>query len=126
MFITSSGDTMKKSNKTPLFLAVGGTLLSGLASTGVQAESFSSIDADPFKISELSGGYMQTAKAEEGSKAKEGSCGEGKCGGAMAKGSEEKTAEGKCAGNKPMPKAKSADKDAEGKCGEGKCGEGSM
>ena len=114
---------MKKSNKTPLALAVGGTLLSGLASTTAQADTFSEIDANPFKVAELTNGYMQTAKAEEGStKMKEASCGEGKCGGAMAKGSEEKTAEGKCAGDKPMPKAKTADKDSEGKCGEGKCG----
>jgi uncharacterized low-complexity protein len=113
---------MKKSNKTPLALAIGGTLLSGLASTAVQAETFSTVNADPFKISELSAGYMQTAEAEKGEKKVEGSCGEGKCGGAMAKGSEEKTAEGKCAGDKPMPAAKKADKDSEGKCGEGKCG----
>ena len=111
---------MKKSNKTSLALAVGGTLLSSLASTSVQADSLSTIDADPFKLTELSDGYMQTVEAEKGSKAKEGSCGEGKCGGAMSKGSEEKTAEGKCAGDKPMPEAKKEDK--EGKCGEGKCG----
>ena len=38
---------MKKSNKAPLAIAVGSTLLSGLASTPVQAESNSAIDAKP-------------------------------------------------------------------------------
>jgi uncharacterized low-complexity protein len=116
---------MKKTNKTPLAIAVGGTLLSGLASTTVSAESNSSIDANPFEISELSSGYMLTAKSDSDKKGsknmKDGSCGEGKCGSSMMKGSEEKTAEGKCAGDKPMPSMK---KGAEGKCGEGKCGEG--
>jgi len=117
---------MKSSNKTPLALAVGSTLVSGLAATAVQADSLTNIDANPFELAELTTGYMQTAKSdtsEDGSmKMKDGSCGEGKCGGAMAKGSEEKTAEGKCAGNKPMPKMEKSDKGMEGKCGEGKCG----
>jgi len=118
---------MKSSNKTPLAIAVGSTLVSGLAATTAQADTFSNIDSNPFELTELSTGYMQTAQSdasEDGSmKMKDGSCGEGKCGGAMAKGSEEKTAEGKCAGNKPMPKKmKKTDKDMEGKCGEGKCG----
>ena len=112
---------MKKSNKTPLALAIGGTLVSGLTSTAIQADTFSEIDANPFALTELSAGYMQTAEADsekDGSmKMKDGSCGEGKCGGAMAKGSEEKTAEGKCAGNKPMPKMDKSDKNTEGKCG---------
>mgnify|MGYP000187924399 CR=1 FL=1 len=114
---------MKSSNKTPLAIAVGSTLVSGLAATAVQADSLTNINANPFELTELSTGYMQTAKSEDGSmKMKDGACGEGKCGGAMAKGSEEKTAEGKCAGNKPMPKMKKTDKNMEGKCGEGKCG----
>lgn len=115
---------MKKSNKTPLAIAVGSTLLSGLTSTAVQADTDFAIDANPFQISELSTGYMQTAKADSektgSKKMKDGSCGEGGCGAAMMKGSEEKTAEGNCAGNKPMPSEKKSDK--EGKCGEGKCG----
>ncbi len=118
---------MKKSYKKPLAIAVSSTLLSGLASTAVQAESNSAIDANPFEISELSTGYMLTAKSdleEKGSKKmKDGSCGEGKCGSSLMKGSEEKTAEGKCAGDKPMPSMKkSGEKGAEGKCGEGTCG----
>ncbi|MCF6202292.1 MAG: hypothetical protein L3J59_01280 [Methylococcaceae bacterium] len=113
---------MKKINKTPLAIAVGGTLLSSLASTAVLAGSNSSVDENPFEISELSSGYMLTAKSdsdEKGSKKmKDGSCGEGKCGSSMMKGSEEKTAEGKCAGDKPMPSMKkSGKKDTEGKCG---------
>lgn len=115
---------MKKTNKTPLAIAVGSTLLSSLATTAL-AENNSSIDSNPFEISELSTGYMLTAKSdsdEKDSKMKDGSCGEGKCGSSMMKGSEEKTAEGKCAGDKPMPSMKKSDKSAEGKCGEGKCG----
>jgi uncharacterized low-complexity protein len=120
---------MKLSNKTPIALAVGSTLVSGLTSTAIQADTLSGLDANPFIINELSAGYMQTAEAgteggsEESTKMKNGSCGEGKCGGAMAQGSEEKTTEGACAGNKPMPK--STEKNKEAKCGEGKCG-GSM
>ncbi len=117
---------MKKSNKTPLAIAIGSTLVSGLTVTAVQAETTLPIDENPFTMTELSAGYMQTAKKDSGSeKMKDGSCGEGKCGGAMQKGSEEKTAEGNCAGNKPMPKASKSGKNKEGKCGEGKCG-GSM
>ena len=117
---------MKKSNKTPLALAIGGTLVSGLTSTAIQADTLSELDANPFALNELSTGYMQTAEADSdkdgATKMKDGSCGEGKCGGAMAKCSEEKTAEGKCAGNKPMPKMDKNDKNMEGKSGEGKCG----
>jgi len=116
---------MKKSNKSPLAIAIGSTLVSGLASTAIQAETTLNIGENPFSMTELSTGYMQTAKSDGDSgsdKMKGGSCGEGKCGGAMQKGSEEKTAEGKCAGNKPMPKQKSSDKNTEAKCGEGKCG----
>jgi len=115
---------MKKSNKAPLAIAIGSTLVSGLTSTAIQADSTLNTDENPFTMSELSSGYMQTAKADDAGsdKMKDGSCGEGKCGGAMQKGSEEKTAEGKCAGNKPMPKASKTGKDMEGKCGEGKCG----
>ncbi len=121
---------MAKLKKTPLaIMTAAGTLLTGLASVNVQAETTLTIDSNPFKISELSAGYMQTAVTDampEGKqKLKDGSCGEGKCGSSRMKGSEEKTAEGKCAGNKPMPKS-DPEKAAEGKCGEGKCGGGSM
>jgi uncharacterized low-complexity protein len=119
---------MKKTKQSPLLLAMGTTLVSGLSITAVQAEN-----ANPFVMTELSDGYLQLAKAdtkdekttkkeEKGSgKMKTGACGEGKCGGKTMKGGEEKTAEGNCAGNKPIPKT---DKASEGKCGEGKCGEG--
>ncbi|MEE9337404.1 MAG: hypothetical protein V3U87_04930 [Methylococcaceae bacterium] len=113
---------MKKINKTPLIIAVGGTIASSLTSTAIQAETQLGIEANPFEVFELSAGYMQIAKSDSEKagtkKMKDGSCGEGKCGTSM-KGSEEKTAEGKCAGDKPMPSAK---KGKEGKCGEGKCG----
>ncbi|NOQ35621.1 MAG: hypothetical protein GQ569_06965, partial [Methylococcaceae bacterium] len=114
---------MKKIQQTPLALAIGTTLLSGLATTA-QAETVDS-QSNPFAMTELSEGYMQLAAAEakeskkdkKSSKMKSGACGEGKCGGKMMKGGEEKTAEGNCAGNKPMPKT---EKKMEGKCGEGK------
>ena len=117
-----------KSNKTPLAFTIGGTLISGLAATSIQADTFSTMDSNPFEISELSSGYMRTAEvaADKDStmKKKEGSCGEGSCGSSMMKSSVAKTAEGSCAGNKPMPKAvvKKTEKSPEGKCGEGKCG----
>ncbi len=108
---------MNKSNKTPIAIAMGSTLFSGMAIANVQTDDLSGIDVNPFKIAELSSGYMQTAKADSEKKMKDGACGEGKCGAASMKGSEEKTAEGKCAGNKPMPKSKKSAKNKEGKCG---------
>jgi uncharacterized low-complexity protein len=111
---------MKKINKTPFAIAVGGTIVSSMTSTVIQAETQSGIETNPFEISELSTGYMQIAKSDSeksgSKKMKDGSCGEGKCGASM-KGSEEKTAEGKCAGDKPMPSAKKGMKGKEGKCG---------
>ncbi len=109
---------MKKTNKTPFAIAVGGTLISGLTSTAIQADVQTELDADPFALTELSTGYMQTAESDSDSDSnmkmmKDGSCGEGKCGGAMKKGMEEKTTEGKCAGNKPMPKADGTDNSSE-------------
>lgn len=116
---------MKRTNKTPLVIAVGGTIVSSLTSTSILAEIQPGIDANPFEIYELSSGYMQIAKSDSekagSKKMKDGSCGEGGCGSSM-KGSEEKTAEGKCAGDKPMPSMKKSMKGKEGKCGEGKCG----
>lgn len=109
---------MKKSNKT-LVLAIGSTLMTGLA--------VGSAHANPFAMTDLSSGYMQLATADAAvkkapeakcagdkpmtsPKTKEAKCGEGKCGDGM-----KKTADGKKA---DAPKA------AEAKCGEGKCGDG--
>jgi len=119
---------MTKSKK--IALAVGNTLICGLPVTSVSADILlETTHENPFQLTELSSGYLQTVKAgnEKGQmKMKSGSCGEGKCGSSMMMGSEEKTVEGKCAGNKPMPKANVAspkkDKMMEGQCGEGKCG----
>ena len=114
--------------KSPLMLAVGTTLFSGLTISAAQAEDVTNVDGvSPFAITDLSNGYMQLAEADKdkGSmKMKDGACGEGKCGASMMPaGALEKTSEGKCAGNKPMPNAKKTDmKGMEGKCGEGKCG----
>ena len=55
---------MKKTNRTPLVIAVGGTIVSGLTSTAIQAETQPALDANPFAVSELSTGYMQTAKTD--------------------------------------------------------------
>ena len=83
-----SNTTIKK----PLVAAIGVAIVGSLAATGSMAAD------NPFGLSELSGGYMQTAM-------------EGKCGG-------DKAMEGKCGGDM----AKKAVKTMEGKCGEGKCG----
>lgn len=110
---------MKKSNQT-LVLAIGSTLMTGLAVGSAQA--------NPFAMTDLSNGYMQVAAADTGAKkapeakcagdkpmtapkTTEAKCGEGKCGDGMKK----PAADGKKA---PAPKA------AEAKCGEGKCGDG--
>jgi uncharacterized low-complexity protein len=114
--------------KSPLAIAVGTTLVSGLTATTVMAEDSASVASSPFAMTELTDGYMQVAqayKAKGAMKMKDGACGEGKCGASMMpKGALEKTSEGKCAGNKPMPNAKKGSKAMamEGKCGEGKCG----
>ncbi len=112
---------MKNTQKTPLAIAIGTTLLSGLAATAVQAET----QTNPFAMTDLDSGYMQLAAADskdDSSKVKDGSCGEGKCGGKMMEeGAAEKMVEGACAGNKPMP---TEEKGTEAKCGEAKCGEG--
>lgn len=93
---------MKKINKTPLALAMGASLLPSLAINIAHAET------NPFALSELSSGYMQTAEAKTDAagadKMKDGACGEGKCGAAMAKKPADKVApEGKCAGSKSTP-----------------------
>lgn len=96
---------MKKSTKTPVAAAVGTAVVSTFAATAANAE------ANPFEMTEMTGGYMQLAEADKGKSEemkcgatmgkKEGSCGEGKCGDMMK---EVKTEEGKCAGNKPKAK----------------------
>jgi uncharacterized low-complexity protein len=116
---------MKKTKKS-LNIALGTTLLSGLAVTAVQADVTHFPEGNTFEMTELSNGYMQLAKADTtddaATKKKEGSCGEGKCGSDKSK-----TEEGKCGSDK-----KGDAKAKEGKCGsdkkgdakteEGKCG----
>ncbi len=101
---------MPENKLNPFALALGATALGGaLAGPAALAAD------DPFRITELSRGYMVADShggAEDGEKEPcprdddaapaEGQCGEGKCG------------EGKCGGD--------GDKPAEGQCGEGKCG----
>ncbi|PPD31503.1 MAG: hypothetical protein CTY19_14015 [Methylomonas sp.] len=109
---------MKKIQKTPFALAMSASLLP-FAANALPTET------NPFALSDLSSGYMQTAEAEKdgASKMKDGSCGEGKCGGDMMKpkATDAKALEGKCAGNKPAaaPSKDSAgdDKKMEGGCG---------
>lgn len=106
---------MKKTQKTPFALAMSASLLPFAANA-------TGIDANPFALSDLNSGYMQTAEAEKSgeSKMKDGACGEGKCGGAMMqKSTDTKAMEGKCAGNKPAP-APSSDKADEKKSEEKK------
>lgn len=107
---------MKKNHKSPFAIAMGASLLP-LAINAAQAES------NPFALTELGSGYMQTAEAEKdgAAKMKDGACGEGKCGGAMMqKSTDKKAIEGKCAGNKPA--APADDKASDGKKMEGNCG----
>jgi len=103
---------MKKNNKTPLATAMGAMLLSGFAGEV-------SADANPFALTEMSSGYMQTvadAKAD-------------------ADAANSKTAQGGCASNVkpthypphypanyPHKAADDTAKKADGSCGEGKCG----
>ncbi len=103
---------MKKMNKTPLATAMGAMLLSGFVGEV-------SADANPFALTEMSSGYMQTvadAKAD-------------------ADAANSKTAQGGCASNVKPPHypphypanyphktADDATKKTEGSCGEGKCG----
>ncbi len=115
---------MKKTSKTPFAIALGSTIVSGLAATAVQADNTINADSNPFALTELSAGYLQTAQSDGDNggsmKMKDGACGEGKCGSSMMPSNQEKAAEGKCAGNKPMPS--SPKKDMSEKSGEGKCG----
>ncbi len=102
---------MKRIKQTPFAIAMSASLLPFTANA-LETE------ANPFALSELDSGYMQTAEAEKAgeSKMKDGACGEGKCGGAMMqKSTDTKAMEGKCAGNKPAPAAGKDDKKPEEK-----------
>ncbi len=113
---------MAKTQLKPLALALGATLVAGMATTTMAATN---AVENPFVSETLESGYKVLA---------EGKCGEGKCGGKKAEGKcgegkkaegkcgEGKKAEGKCGEGKCGGKAKSDTKKAEGKCGEGKCG----
>jgi uncharacterized low-complexity protein len=85
---------MKKTQMTPLAIALGTVLTLGVAAS-------SSAGENPFSSNSLESGYKV---------AMEGKCGEGKCG------ADTKAKEGSCGEDKKDKKAK------EGKCGEGKCG----
>lgn len=107
---------MNKHHKTPFALAISATLL--------PLAAMAQTDGNPFALSEMSSGYMQTAEAgkDGADKMKDGACGEGKCGAAMMapKTTEKKALEGKCAGNKPAAPASGAnsnDKKMDGNCG---------
>ena len=97
---------MKKIN-TSLKIALGTTLLSGLAVSTAHADltAVSATPSNPFQTTDLATGYMQSAPADAISEKKEGSCGEGKCGSKK----EKMPKEGKC-----------GDKMGEGKCGDKK------
>ncbi|MBS3964438.1 MAG: hypothetical protein KGZ80_08080 [Methylomonas sp.] len=138
---------MKKFSKTPLTLAMGTAVLSGLA-VNVHA------DSNPFALVELSSGYTVAeasntkanshgacggnvadadgrridqgqTKGKPAAKSSEGACGEGMCGAMMSGGKMKKGMEGMCG---DMMKGKEGacgmmggDQDA-GKAAEGSCG----
>jgi len=87
----------RKTNK-PVASAIGAAVAGSMMLAGAAGAA-----DNPFGMTELNGGYLQTAAAHM----------EGKCGGNMT---DKQPMEGKCGGNmtdkKPM----------EGKCGAGKCG----
>lgn len=93
---------MKKFTKTPLTLAMGTAVLSGMA-VNVQA------DSNPFALSELANGYM----VAEASNTKSNS--HGACGGNVADANGNRIDQAKSA-------KKPAAKSGEGSCGEGMCG----
>lgn len=107
---------MKKNYKTPFALAMSATLLPMTA--------MAQTNSNPFALSDLNSGYMQTAEAgkDGAEKMKDGACGEGKCGAAMMapKTTDKKALEGKCAGNKSSAPAAGAASD--GKKMDGNCG----
>ena len=99
---------MKKINKTPLAAAMGVALISTFAAAAANAE------ANPFGMTELSGGYMQVAEADTGAKT-----GEMSCGAAMGGMAKPKAPEGSCAGNKkPAATDGTSTKAPEGSCGD--------
>ncbi len=108
---------MKKNHKTPFALAISASLL--------PLAAMAQTDGNPFALSEIGSGYMQTAEAtgkDGADKMKDGACGEGKCGAAMMapKTTDKKALEGKCAGNKsaaPATGASNNDKKMDGNCG---------
>ncbi len=133
------------SHKKPIALAVGATLLGGLA-----------LSSSAFAMTDLASGYMLGAGQAE--KAAEGKCGEGKCGvekmdadnsgsvsmaefaaahdgdgsrfakydtdkdGQISEAEFKAGHEGSCGADKGAEGSCGGDKGAEGKCGEGKCG----
>lgn len=107
---------MSKKSIKPISLAIGTAFVTSLAASNVSATT--DVNANPFAMNDLSGGYMQLAygygdaksdkegkNGEDKKDGKEGKCGEGKCG---EKGEMKKNMEGKC-GEKKSEK--------EGKCG---------
>jgi uncharacterized low-complexity protein len=117
---------MSNKNIKPVAAAIGAAFAGSMLVAGAANAA-----ANPFGLTELSGGYVQVASAHEGkcggAKPAEGKCGAGKCGG--EKGAEGKCGAGKCGGAKPAEGKCGAGKcggakPAEGKCGAGKCGGG--
>ena len=100
----------KKSTKKPLAIALGAAFVTSLAATPV-----ANATANPFAMSELSGGYMVAETAE-------GKCGSGKVMDESKSSSGMMMEEGKCGANKAKATEGSDKAKAEGKCGEGKCG----
>jgi uncharacterized low-complexity protein len=100
---------MKKINKTPLAVAMGAAFISTFAATPANAE------ANPFGMTELSGGYMQVAEAAAAK------TGEMACGAAMGGMEKSKAPEGACAAAKKPAAATTivpAKKATEGSCGD--------
>jgi uncharacterized low-complexity protein len=115
---------MNKNYKTPFAIAFSAGLMPWSANVA-QAE------LNPFALTELNAGYMQTALAAPAeaalpSKMPEGACGEGKCGTSMKSTSlkmpEGACGEGKCGSAMKSVNLNTATKMPEGACGEGKCG----
>lgn len=89
---------MKKLSKTPLAVAMGTAVLSGVAANA-------NADSNPFAMTELSNGYMQVAVKYD-AKQSHGACG----------------SNATDASGKPVGKANGDAKKSEGACGEGMCG----
>ncbi|MFA9461526.1 hypothetical protein [Thiohalorhabdus methylotrophus] len=107
-------DSKRHPRGGPAGYMLGATMAGGLALGAVSAQAD---EADPFRVAELSSGYMVADSHAEG-----------KCGGGAS--DEKKGKEGKCGGMDDGGSAESGhagDKEAakkkggEGKCGEGKC-----